>query len=289
MQTIEFCRSEQLRCAAEFHDAGARLGLNDWFCEEFLMEQENRLPKPYYEHGGITIYHGDCREILPGLPKVDLVLTDPPYSSGGAMRSDRNQPTSSKYQMSGTEVSYGEFLGDNRDQRSLTLWLSFWFSDLLKITHPGAVLLTFMDWRNLPCAIDAVQVGGWVYRGIIPWDKTEQVRPNKGWFAAQCEYIVAASHGPLLQGHLAEGICQKGYIRCSVNTQEKQHITAKPVSLMVELIRTRDDFKTILDPCMGSGTTLVAAKNLGRRAIGIEIEERYCEIAAKRLAQEVLW
>jgi site-specific DNA-methyltransferase (adenine-specific) len=243
--------------------------------------------KPYYEHAGITIYHGDCREILPTLGPVDLVLTDPPYSSGGAMRSDRNMETSKKYQMSGTEVKHGEFSGDNRDQRALTLWLSFWFADLLKIANPGASLLTFMDWRNLSCAIDAVQVGGWVYRGIIPWDKTEQVRPDKGWFAAQCEYIVAATNGPFVRGHLADGICQKGYIRCRVNIAEKQHITQKPLELMTAIISTRADWKDIVDPCMGSGTTLVAAKNLNRRAIGIEIDERYCEIAAKRLGQEV--
>lgn len=245
--------------------------------------------KPYYEEPGITIYHGDCREILPTLPNVDLVLTDPPYSSGGSMRSDRNMPTSQKYQLSGTEVNHGEFSGDNRDQRSLTLWLSFWFGDLLKITNPGGALLTFMDWRNLACAVDAVQVGGWVYRGIIPWDKTEQVRPDKGWFSAQCEYIVAASKGPIVRGHLADGICQKGYIRCRVNIQEKQHITEKPLELIEAIISTRNDWKNIIDPCMGSGTTLVAAKKLGRRAIGIEIEERYCEIAVKRLAQGVLW
>ena len=245
--------------------------------------------KPYYEEAGITIYHGDCREILPGLPKVDLVLTDPPYSSGGAMRSDRSLPASAKYQLGGTDVSHGEFSGDNRDQRSLTLWLSFWFGDLLKIANPGAALMAFIDWRNLPCVIDAMQVGGWVYRGIVPWDKTEQARPDKGWFRAQCEYLVTGSFGPLARGHEVDGICQVGVFRFKVNIQEKQHITEKPLELMEAIILTREDWKTILDPCMGSGTTLVAAKNLGRRAIGIEIEERYCEIAANRLRQGVLW
>ena len=245
--------------------------------------------KPYYgPHNGITIYHGDCREILPTLEPVDLVLTDPPYSSGGAMRSDRNQSTSAKYQLSGTKVSHGEFSGDNRDQRSLTLWLSFCFADVLKVARPGTALLAFIDWRNLPCVIDAVQVAGWVYRGIIPWDKTEQVRPDKGWFAAQCEYIVTASYGPIVRGHLAEGICQRGYLRFPVEIQDKEHITQKPIRLIKEILRTRDEWQTVLDPFMGSGTTLVAAKDLGRRAIGIEIEERYCEIAAKRLQQEVL-
>jgi site-specific DNA-methyltransferase (adenine-specific) len=243
---------------------------------------------PYYDHAGITIYHGDCREILPTLPKVDLVLTDPPYSSGGAMRSDRNIATSSKYQLTGTSIEHGEFSGDNRDQRSLTLWLSFWFSDLLKIANPGAALLSFIDWRNLPCLIDAMQIGGWVYRGIVPWDKTEQARPDKGWFRSQCEYLVTGSHGPMERGHEVDGLCQVGVFRFKVNIQKKQHITEKPIELLDAIIRTRSSWIKVLDPCMGSGTTLVAAKQLGRKAIGIEIEERYCEIAAKRLSQEML-
>lgn len=246
--------------------------------------------KPYYEHAGVTIYHGDSREILPKLAdaSVDLVLTDPPYSSGGAMRSDRNIKPSAKYQLSGTSVRYGEFSGDNRDQRSFMLWVSDWSAAALVKCRAGGALLSFIDWRNLPCVIDAVQVGGWVYRGIIPWDKTEQVRPNKGWFSAQCEYIVTASRGPLSQGVGAAGICQDGFLRFPVRVREKQHITEKPIDLLTTLLSTREDWGVVLDPFAGSGSTLHAAKMLGRRAIGIEIEEHYCEVAAKRLSQEVL-
>jgi len=244
--------------------------------------------KPYYDDGSCVIYCGDCREILPTLPKVDLVLTDPPYSSGGATRSDRNLPTGLKYRLTGTQKTDPDFSGDSRDQRSFMLWCSDWMAQCLRITRKGGALLCFIDWRNLPCVVDAVQMGGWVYRGIVPWDKTGATRPNKGWFRSQVEYIVASSSGPLLQGAEAPGICQDGFFRFPV-AGEKQHLTEKPVPLATEIVRTRDDWQTILDPFMGSGTTLRAAKDLGRRAIGIEIEERYCEIAAKRLAQEVLF
>jgi site-specific DNA-methyltransferase (adenine-specific) len=149
-------------------------------------------------------------------------------------------------------------------------------------------MLCFIDWRNLPCVIDAVQVGGWVYRGLAIWDKTEGTRPNKGWFRAQSEFIVLASAGPLLTGADAEGECQPGIFRHPTAGARKQHITEKPVELMRNLIATRPDWGSILDPFMGSGTTLRAAKDLGRKVVGIELEERYCEIAAKRLAQEVL-
>jgi len=146
-------------------------------------------------------------------------------------------------------------------------------------------LLCFIDWRNLPCIIDAVQVGGWVYRGIVPWDKTEATRPNKGWFRAQVEYIVTASAGPLDQGAEADGIVQAGYIRVPVHGEEKEHITGKPVELMREILRTRNDWNMVLDPFMGSASTGVAAVKMGRKFIGIEIEPKYFDIACRRIEE----
>jgi site-specific DNA-methyltransferase (adenine-specific) len=87
----------------------------------------------------------------------------------------------------------------------------------------------------------------------------------------------------------AEGICQPGVLRYRVNIQEKQHTTEKPIELIRDIMQTRPDWRTVLDPFLGSGTTLRACKDLGRRGIGIEIEERYCEIAARRLEQGVLF
>jgi site-specific DNA-methyltransferase (adenine-specific) len=158
--------------------------------------------------GRVRLIQGDCREVLPTLRGIDLVATEPPYSSGGTMRSDRNMDTGSKYRLSNVAKGDPDFGGDTRDERSLTLWFSDWMAMCLRATRKGGAMLCFIDWRNLPCAIDAVQVGGWVYRGIVPWDKGEGTRPNKGWFRAQVEYIVTASAGPLTQGHLAPGIVQ---------------------------------------------------------------------------------
>ena len=149
-------------------------------------------------------------------------------------------------------------------------------------------MISFIDWRNLPCLVDAVQVGGWVYRGIAVWDKGGGCRPDKGWFSSQAEYLVLASNGPLLRGGKAPGICQAGVLRHGVVGSKKQHITEKPVGLCEDIISTRTDWHTILDPFMGSATTLRAAKNLERKSIGIEMIEEYCEIAAKRLSQDVL-
>jgi len=243
---------------------------------------------PYYDHDGITIYHGDCRDVLPQIRGVDVVLTDPPYSSGGAHRSDRNMPTAKKYQRSDAKQSGPDFAGDNRDQRAFTLWCSDWMAAAHKSTRAGGALLSFIDWRNLPCIVDAVQVGGWVYRGIVVWDKTEGTRPQKGWFRSQAEYIIVSTSGPIDRNQDTGGICQAGVLRHAVTGAKKQHITEKPVGLCVDVLQTRDDWQTVLDPFMGSGTTLRAAKDLGRKAIGIEAEEAYCEIAAKRLSQGVL-
>lgn len=245
------------------------------------------LPAPYYQDDYVAIYHGDARNILPELPRFDAVITDPPYSSGGMVRGDRNARTSVKYRMTDTLKEDPDFPGDNRDQRSFQLWTSFWMADALSSARPGAAIVCFIDWRNLPCVIDAVQVAGWVYRGIAVWDK-EVGRPDQGWFRAQAEFMVLGSNGPLVRGAGAPGKCQAGVLRCFLRGQEKHHLTQKPIELMREIISTREDWQLIVDPFAGSATTLRAAKDLGRRAIGIEIDERYCEIAAKRMLQEVL-
>ena len=247
--------------------------------------------RPYYEdtQAGITIYHGDCREVVPGLGGVDAVITDPPYSSGGMYRSDRAAPTTSKYQINHeTTRTYEAFAGDNRDQRSFEKWVDDWASMCLTKVPTGGGIGVFIDWRNIACVVDAIQVAGWVYRGLTPWHKGTDLRPNKGWFRRNVEFIVWGSAGPLLTGPTAEGDCWDGLFVARVNDGQKLHQTGKPVELLRMMLGVRPEWATYLDPFMGSGTTLRAAKDLGRRAIGIEIEERYCEIAARRLDQTVL-
>jgi len=235
--------------------------------------------------GDATLYLGDCREVLPSLPQVDLVVADPPYSTGGFMRSDRNLSTVSKYRMTNVVKEYKAFDGDNRDQRSFSLWCSDWMSQCLQHTRPGGVLFCFIDWRNLPCVIDAVQVGGWIYRGIIPWNKTEGCRPQRGWFRAQCEYIVTASAGSLPATPDGEGVCAPGFFTMPVIGAKKQHITEKPVELIKHLLSVRSGWDVVCDPFMGSGTTGAAAVSLGRKFIGIETNPDYFDIACRRIEE----
>ena len=196
------------------------------------------MVEPYYDKDGITIYNADALDVLPQLSGFDLVLTDPPYSSGGAFRSDRSQPTSKKYQHTAeTNREYANFSGDNRDQRSFEKWCSEWMRYCMRATRDGGAIGCFIDWRNLACVIDAVQVSGWVYRGCVPWHKGTDQRPRKGWFRANVEYVVWGSSGVMLTGHKAEGQCADGVVYCRVNGSEKVHQTQKPVGVMTGLMQ----------------------------------------------------
>jgi site-specific DNA-methyltransferase (adenine-specific) len=210
--------------------------------------------KPYYEHAGITIYHGDCREILPHV-SADVLVTDPPY--GIKLRSGMNG-----------RHGECEIVGDeNTDLRDDAL-----------IVWGDRPALVFGSWkRQRPIAT----------RSVLIWEKGEHVgmgdlslpwKPNHEEIYVIGDGFSGPRTGSVLH-HLAIAGC------VGVRTF-RFHPTEKPVALMTDLIvKCRG---TVVDCFAGSGSTLIAAKELGRRAIGIEIEERYCEIAAKRLSQEVL-
>ena len=244
--------------------------------------------KPYFERNGITIYHGDAFEVLHDLSGIDAVITDPPYSSGGAFRGDRTLGTVTKYVQSAQMAYRPEFAGDNRDQRAYAAWCALWLNAAYRAANPGAVVAVFTDWRQLPTTTDAVQAGGWVWRGIAVWDKTGASRPRQAAFTSQSEYVVWGSAGPLEEdanpGVYLPGVFTQG----SVRGDDKAHIAQKPVEVMRWLCQFSRPGGTVLDPFMGSGTTLRAALDLGRKAIGIEVNEEYCEIAAKRLEQQAL-
>ena len=238
--------------------------------------------QPYYSDDDVTIYHGDSFDILHNLSGVGAVITDPPYSSGGAFRGDRAQLTSTKYVHSDTAAYRPEFAGDNRDQRSFLAWSTLWMNAARNASVPGSVLVSFIDWRNLPVLTDAVQAGGWVWRNLGTWWKPG-VRMQKGRFSSSAEYVIYATNGPVLEGAGSP----QNVISCKVDS-DREHIAQKPQAVMRWALQVVPPGAIVLDPFMGSGTTLRAAKDLGFKAIGIEVDERYCEIAARRQGQEVL-
>lgn len=212
--------------------------------------------KYYYEDKWVKIFHGDCREILPTLDcKVDLVLTDPPYGIGEAAGKNKT-----RWQLAQPK-DYGNANWDNKpiDQALIDLIVS-------KATNSIIFGGNFYTMPPSPC---------W-----LVWDKD-----NSGDFA-DCELAWTNFNSAVRKflwrwnGMLQEPNAPK---------ETRYHPTQKPQGLFSEILgKYSKEGKLVLDPFLGSGTTCYCAKKLNRYSIGIEIEEKYCEIAAKRCSQEVM-
>lgn len=231
------------------------------------------LPAPYYDDGTVTIYHGDCRDIAAALPRraVDLVLTDPPY--GMAF-------------VSGWTATKASVRNDGVRQGIRIVRQAF--NDLEPTFADDMHALVFCHWESWPDFYDNL-CGLFAMRNALIWYKAGGGMGDlRHEYSKDYEVILfgARSRGRELAGKRA-GAVIPGYRR--VPGSQRLHPTEKPVPLLVELVeRHTDPGQLVLDPFMGAGSTLLAAKSLGRRAIGIEVDERYCEIAANRCSQEVL-
>lgn len=227
--------------------------------------------QPYYQDDAVTIYHGDCREILPELGPVDLVLTDPPYGVGfnyGTRYKDSHMAYGDMLQ---SWLPCAESLTSRcavfQSARNVTWWWD-WFKprNYRLISIPKS----FVQWN----AATDVQ---WSTDYVLYW-KPGQIREEKPASAGRKEMFT-------------ESVPRDWFVSvdsCVVG-QRPDHPCPRPMDTMIFLVDLLSHVEAIiLDPFMGSGTTLRAAKDLGRKAIGIEIEEKYCELAAKRMGQEVL-
>lgn len=265
--------------------------------------------KPYYEHAGITIYHGDCREVLPHVGPVGCVVTSPPYA----------EQRRGQYQ-SVSEADYPRFTLE---------WVT-----AVPLSENGNILINIMEHISGGALSDYVhetrrllREWSWVERDELIWYKPgsgavtgNMEMPARSWervlwFAKNGASFTAVKNRLCKSTHRFSGT-QQGNIGTGGALSRRGSIAGEPArveSVITVSVRDNDGAKNThpaayprkvpssligvyappelpaLDPFMGSGTTLRAAKDLGRRAIGIEIEERYCEIAAKRLAQETLF
>lgn len=231
----------------------------------------------------------DCLEGLKDVPdnSVDLVLTDPPYSSGGAFAGDRRSRTGVKYgdpSYEGT-ATLPDFSGDNMDQRAFTEFCRQIFAKCREKTKPEGIIVSFIDWRNLPALTDAIQAAGWTWRGIAIWNKPNG-RPQKGRFRNEFEFIVWGSNGPM---PFDRGVgCLPGYYRYpNVQSKDRVHQTEKPLQLIMDLLEIVPEGAVVLDPFMGSGTTAVACLKKGRNYIGYELSKEYHAVAEQRIADAV--
>jgi site-specific DNA-methyltransferase (adenine-specific) len=206
--------------------------------------------KPYYQDGLVTIYHGDCREIVPSLGQFDLLLTDPPYGIG----KDGSKKTTSSH---GGRKAY-DFLGWDQERPP------DWVIQML-----------------LSKAAEHIVWGGNYFTSVLP--------PMMKWMVWDKGQRIAQSDGELAWTSLPGALRIFTLNRVALMTDGAEHPTQKPEELIRWcILQAGETARTILDPFAGSGTTGRAAKDLGRRAVLIEREEKYCEIAARRMCQEVL-
>src|SRR5262245_21968330 len=205
--------------------------------------------KPYYQDGWATIYHGDCREILPHVEPVDLVLTDPPYGVG---------------------VNYASYADT---QEALESIISDCYKPMRKLAPrlaltPGIKNISLWprpDWVLCWAISGAGSVGPW---GFSCWQPIFVYGPDP---------------------YLEQGKgCRPDLLYLNEQSERNGHPCPKPLKVWKRLLQRCTLANSVLDPFMGSGTTLRAAKDIGIKSIGIEIEEKYCEIAVKRLRQESL-
>lgn len=201
---------------------------------------------PYYSEAGITIYHGDCLQILPQLGRFDLLLTDPPY--GVDADRDRNCPKNG--------------------------WVDYGSS----------------GWDKAPVTKEHLDIcRGSSDKAVIWGGNYFELPPSMGWLVwNKGQRSFSLADGELAWTSERQAMRIFDYSRGEALQDGKQHPTQKPIALMKWCIGRMGAVCSIVDPFMGSGTSLVASKDLGIIATGIELEERYCEIAANRLRQSVL-
>jgi site-specific DNA-methyltransferase (adenine-specific) len=226
-----------------------------------------------------TVHLGDALRWLETLDDdmADIILADPPYSSGGTHSGTRAGTTGKKYLSSGGTV-LPDFTGDSRDQRSWTRWMGDWLGEAYRVTKPGGLACVFTDWRQLPCTTDALQAGGWVWRGIVVWDKTKCSRPQKGRYRNQAEYIVWGTKGDRpMTGPAGAGVITE------IAPRHRTHQTEKPLLVLDGLLELVPQGGTVIDPFAGSGAAGKAACKRGLRYLGCELVPEIHAGAVSRL------
>lgn len=215
------------------------------------------LPAPYYDHGGITIYNSDCRDLLPHLGKFDLLLTDPPYGI--------SLDTRARYH---ANEDHERIVGDDKP---------FDPAHLLALGIPSILWGGNHFCQHLP------PTAGWLAWIKVLYDGAFGTRSMD---KKQAEMELAWTNciaRPKSLRHLWDGVFRDS------ESGTRFHPAQKPAAIMAWCLKLVPDAKTVIDPYMGSGPVARACKDAGLRYVGIEIVEKYCEIAANRLRQEVLF
>ena len=229
-----------------------------------VMPSENGL-KPYYERDGIVIYHDDCRACLASLPagSVNFVITDPPYLVNYRGRWDGERKT---------------IVGD--DDAS---WLVPAFSEIWRVLRADSFAVSFYGWSAADVFVGTFKALGFRLVSHLAFVKNVWGLGRFTRGQHETAYLLAKGRPPVPPRGISDVIEWE-------READAFHPNQKPVTALYPLIAAyARSGGTVLDPFMGSGSTLRAAKDFGLSAIGIEVEERYCRYAAERLRQRILF
>ncbi|MFN8392447.1 MAG: DNA methyltransferase [Bdellovibrionota bacterium] len=219
---------------------------------------------PYYRRGELQIIHGDSLEVLPSLPaeSFDFLLTDPPYPDYlGRWDGDRKT-----------------IVGDDDDR-----WVRPIFSELYRVLKDDALAVTFYGWPHADVFVGTFKEAG--FRLVSHLAFVKNVWGLGRFTRGQHETAFL-----LAKGRPAMPKCGISDVFEWTRELDAAHPNQKPLAAMKTILATYAPEKaSVLDPFLGSGTTLRAAKDLGMSGVGIEVEKRWCEVAAMRMAQEVLF
>lgn len=276
-----------------------------------VIREAMTLPKPYYQDDSCTIYHGDCRDILPHLPPVDLVLTSPPYDAlreyGKTFQWDFAETADRLVPLISPGGIIVWIVGDQTIEGSET---GSSFRQCLYFMEKGLRLHDTMIYKKAGCPFPEINRYYPAFEYMFVFSNGKPITVSLIADKKNINFGAPAGEGSqrMPDGSTrpmsAKGKNKKikefsirqnvweysvGYLQSAKEPYIFQHPAIFPEALARDhILSWSNGASIILDPFMGSGTTLRAAKDLGRKAIGIEIEKKYCDIAVKRLRQEVL-
>ena len=228
-----------------------------------------KMIKPYYQEKNSTIYCGDCLEIMPELEPVDLVVTDPPYNSSYGADIQR------KWRPSALKHDFGNWDHYFNPEKYITLCLS----------HKLKGFISFVSDSTFGATYDLLS-SKFQYCKYIVWEKTNPAPSIRKTTWRQATELIIHAHNLGEINFISQKEMRNSFKTNTCHAESVDHPTQKPLKVINKLLSIAKG-DTILDPFMGSGTTLVAAKELNRKAIGIEIEEKYCEIAVNRIEKAI--
>lgn len=227
---------------------------------------------PYYQDDLVTLYHGDALEVLTelGAGSVSHIVTDPPYIL-----------------QAGSSSKAGSKTGGWADMMNASFWFTAWYKECRRIVRGDGSMWTFGNWRTLPAMQRAAIDSDFPATSLLVWDKASIGPAGPQALRSQHEVCMVMAREAYRLADRSQGDVLKVQ---GFQNKSTGHPAEKPIALLrrvIELTGVKAG-EVILDPFTGSGTALVAAAELGVRSIGIEAEERWCEVAAKRAASKPL-